>query len=187
MVQLHFYRQTTSGNVCRSLKWMGWRIPNITGISGSTVTWRFSCLTFGFYCLCNSRYIEALWCSFPPGSDKVKKAFPLWITYSFLPLSLPVFLSHSIRMALILSPPIQCSSLFIFYSWRLLYNSRPSEPTAIHTTLTNKLMESDWIFNKKEKWWQKQTRLHKWVTALATDFASTTVLLLVIMIYIMLA
>lgn len=108
-----------------------------------------------------------------------------------------VFLSRSIRTALILSPLIQCSSLFIFYSWRLLYNSRPSEPTAIHTTLTNKIMESDWIFNKKEKWWQKQTRLHKWVTALATDFTSVEaetfqddqrpLLLLVIMIYIMLA
>lgn len=106
-----------------------------------------------------------------------------------------VILSHSVRIALILSPLIQCSSLFIFYSCRLLYNSCLSESTAIHATLTNNLMESDWIFNKEEKWWQKQTRLHKWVTALAIAFTLVEaetfqadlrpVLLLVIRIYIM--
>lgn len=94
-------------------------------------------------------------------------------TFNFCPafFLLCVFLSHSIWMALILSMLIQCSSLFIFYSWRLLYNSWPSEPTAIHTTLINNLTESDWFFNKEEKWWQKQTRMHNWVTAQAVDYA----------------
>lgn len=156
----------------------GWRIPNITGKSSSTVIWSFSCLTFGFSYLCNSscyRIFDALsayqedafrqlavWQRLSQkGISSVDNLF-LSPTFTSCPafFLLCVLLSYSIWMALILSPLIQCSSLFIFYSWGLLYNSWPSEPTAIHTTLTNNLTESDWFFNKEEKWWQKQTHLH---------------------------